>query len=365
MLLALTCGTTQQNALPQPQPRAPPAPSRSAVAGRAPAALPATRRQACRQAASGSSSSVSTAGGFSTAARSRWLPDQPTFVCPPSIAPGSPTPSDEAWAEQGIFFSYGKAHLSYNEVEQLLQLANLHVSPADFRAATVVVWAYRYRPETTADAAFPDSSISGDGGAPEVELVGFASADVAPAPAPTRLTPAGAGGGGAAEGSMADLGRSGGGGGQKRRPSADDGSGGADSRRWGDSRRHRPVGHDPRDRELRLSKARRGGGRDAELGGSGGGVAADSASPDVAPPDMAAAAAAATIWFLAVHPDLRRRGLGRALLERVASELYDKYGRPLLVSLRATSLSAAFYDRLGLRRDPAAPLVRSAGGGAA
>ncbi|GLI69343.1 hypothetical protein VaNZ11_013929, partial [Volvox africanus] len=251
--------------------------------------------------------------------RSRWLPDQPTFVCPPSMAQGSPSPSDQAWAERGIFLSYGKVNLSYKEVERLLQLANLDINPSDFRSATEVVWAYRYQ-NTLASSEGSGTLLASDQegrSCGAVELIGFAAAEVAPpGPLPSKN-----------RGPVAEQH-------WRKRQSAADTFG--------------AEGHD-----VCISVT-------AEAAGIG------RAAPSVTagPGGSSEKTTVATVWFLAVHPALRGQGLGRALLERIVSELRagdngDGRGGASLVTLRAVSRATAFYDRLGLMRDPALPLVRA------
>ncbi|MEW6162266.1 MAG: ribosomal protein S18-alanine N-acetyltransferase [Nitrospirota bacterium] len=56
------------------------------------------------------------------------------------------------------------------------------------------------------------------------------------------------------------------------------------------------------------------------------------------------------ILNLAVHPDLRRRGIATALVEEVLDELRGKGCRSLYLEVRISNLGARrFYERLGFR----------------
>ncbi|KXZ51722.1 hypothetical protein GPECTOR_11g17 [Gonium pectorale] len=100
-----------------------------------------------------------------------------------SNARSPPEPSDEAWAERGVYICYGKTDLSYEEAEQLVRQAGLDLTREDFRDAAQVVWAYRSQPPQPPlpiEAASGSRSGGGGGGGDSTSwrLVGYAAADV-------------------------------------------------------------------------------------------------------------------------------------------------------------------------------------------
>ncbi|EFJ51281.1 hypothetical protein VOLCADRAFT_87932 [Volvox carteri f. nagariensis] len=291
------------------------------------------------------------------------------------------SPSDEEWAERGVFLSYGKAHLSYSEVERLLQLANLDITPADFPFAAVVVWAYRMRPSSnpevsacfttrtqgltgpraTTSAVKAGSSDGAGLCGLGVEVVGFACVDIAMLP--SRGTTARAG--------LSDesCGKRGGGGQgvTATGPAATESSaryGGTRVQQWRECQRDWTPGERRRPRQAGNYSTEQQAGM-AALGSVGGASSAAAEGRDSGEDCSEGQEIVATVRFLAVHPALRRQGLGRALLERLVSELrggVKDENDAAVVTLRATSRSVDFYERLGLLRDPDAPLVEAVGG---
>ncbi|KAG2486745.1 hypothetical protein HYH03_014670 [Edaphochlamys debaryana] len=251
-----------------------------------------------------------------------------------------------------------------------MELVALDMSREDFRNADEVVWAYDYVPydqhgggtaagSTTAGSTAAGAGSAGEpaGGAAagrgvgEMRLVGFASADTGPLP-----TAAGAGGSSSSSGSSSSKGT------RPGAPSNNTRAKGKASRRGRSlvapaaaAAAAMPVASTPAAPPQALAQANQTTAsttafpasalRASSLPGPG-----PTCNPTPVPTPTA------TVWFVAVHPSLRRTGLGRALLQRLAGGLAARgYGR---VTLRATSKAAAFYDRLGLERSPQAPLFK-------
>ncbi|PNH05634.1 hypothetical protein TSOC_008126 [Tetrabaena socialis] len=267
---------------------------------------------------------------------------------------GPPTPSDEAWAERGVFLCYGRADLSYAEVAALLELANLAVTPEDFRNAAEVVWAYRLCPPATATDAAAATGPAPAPATPTVlrgnptdggcQLIGFAAADCCGGSGPEAAVTRAPGG----DAAVAVAG-----GGER---------GGARQRRGRGPRHLEDPAHPA---SMSAAKA------------IAPGITTPTTTPTATSTTHPTATPTATVWFLAVHPACRRRGLGRALLERLLAAVRERSGASSsgggsgdggrggggggggAVTLRSTSRAAALYDSLPyLVRDPDALLVK-------
>ena len=65
------------------------------------------------------------------------------------------------------------------------------------------------------------------------------------------------------------------------------------------------------------------------------------------------------VYYLAVHPDDRHRGLGRALMTAAESWLVDRGAPKIQLMVREDNASAlGFYEALGMTRQPVVTLGR-------
>ncbi|MEW5306770.1 MAG: hypothetical protein WDW36_009211 [Sanguina aurantia] len=257
------------------------------------------------------------------------------------------------WAQQGVVLCVGRKGVTLQAVINLMQAAALDFCSRDFKDASHVVWAYSY------DAALVSQGLGlelGSSLGEEGQLLAYAAAD-------TNTT------------LLGSATRSG-----RRKGTPGSSSTGADdgSSRFSSSRGRPPLSR--RNNSRGGGRGRALGGQDTKSGsgsggGSGGGTgdAGRGIGEGVSTSTLQTVAAGdssphpqGTIRHVAVRPQLRRKGLGAAMVRLLLHELCTANGGgaergtetpaasaggpPMVVTLMSVSTAVAWYSALGFEQ---------------